>query len=788
MGGDRPLKRWLRRQQKRWRWLGLIAAALALVFWFSRPPRLFDDPLSPVLLAADGQLLDARLAADEQWRFPRLRSVPRRYFQVLVHFEDRRFFRHHGVDLLAMGRAVLQNVRRRSIVSGGSTISMQVIRMARKNRRRTVLEKILEMALALRLELSRSKREILVLYAAHAPFGGNIVGIDAASWFYFGRSAMALSWAEAAFLAVLPNDPGLITHARGRLVLKMKRDRLLQRLRQSRLLSELECSLALAEGIPAGPRPAPRLASHLLTTLTERKKNVRLFQTGIQTRLQETLQRIIASEGDKLLAKNIRNLAAIVVDNRRGTVVAYVGNVPRQRQSEHGQDIDLIQSPRSTGSILKPFLYAAMLHEGSLTPRTLVADTPVHFSGYIPENFDRRFRGAVPARDALAWSLNIPAIRMLRQYGIPRFYNLLKKWGMSTLTRAPGGYGLTLILGGAEGTLFQITSMYAGLVQLALADSGKKTEVRLLTDEKPRSLRMTDLGPGAAFLTLQALTEVNRPDQEGFWRQFNSSKWVAWKTGTSFGLRDAWSVGMTPNYTIGVWAGNADGEGNANLTGLSGSAPVLFEILQALDTGGAIQAPQLWLREISVCEDSGFLATELCPAIAVSMPLDSHFSQGCPWHQMVHLDAGGRFRVDSRCESTERMLHVPWFVLPPLQEFYFRRYHPDYRVLPPYRPDCTELIQAEGGGQVMSLVYPEANTAVYIPVDLDGTPGQVVFEAVHRRPETAIYWHLDEDYLGATRQFHQLALDPRPGRHLLVLIDEDGRRLERRFLVLNRGR
>ncbi len=788
MAGDRTLKRWLHKYKIQLRLLAILLAALALLYWFSRPRQWFNDPLSPVLLAADGQLLDARLATDEQWRFPRLRSVPERYFQVLVQYEDRRFFRHHGIDPLAVGRATLQNIRQRRIVSGGSTISMQVIRLARKNRNRTYLEKILEMALALRLELSRSKKEILSLYAANAPFGGNIVGIDAASWFYFGRSARALSWAEAAFLAVLPNDPGLITRVQGRHSLQKKRDRLLRRLRQRNLLTELEYSLALAENIPSGPRPAPRQASHLLTTLVSKNKGARLFQTMIEPRLQDTLQRIIASEGEKLLAKNIRNLAAMVIDNRRGTVAAYVGNVSRPGRSEHGQDIDLIQSPRSTGSILKPFLYAAMLHEGGLTPRTLVADTPVHFSGYIPENFDRRVRGAVPARDALAWSLNIPAIRMLQQYGIPRFYNLLKKWGMSTLARPPGGYGLTLILGGAEGTLFQITSMYAGLVQLALADSGKKTEVRLLADESSRPLRMIDLGPGAAFLTLQALTEVNRPDQEGYWRQFSSSKWVAWKTGTSFGLRDAWSVGMTPNYTIGVWAGNADGEGNANLTGLSGSAPVLFEILQALDSGGAIPAPNLWLREISVCRDSGFLASDQCPTVPVAMPIESHFSQGCSFHQMVHLDQGGRYRVDSRCESTERMLHVAWFVLPPLQEYYYRRYHPEYRALPPYRHDCAELLQADGGGQVMSLVYPEANTAVYIPVDLDGKPGQVVFEAVHRRPETTIYWHLDEDYLDATRQFHQVAFDPRPGQHLLVLIDEDGRRLERRFRVLNRDR
>jgi len=788
MAGNRPLIKHSRKGRRRLLLAVGLLAAPVLVFWFSLPKPLFNDPLSAVLLAADGRLLDARLAADEQWRFPRLKSFPNRFFQVLLQYEDRRFFLHPGVDLLAVARAAAQNLKQQRIVSGGSTITMQVIRSARKNRGRTFLEKVREMFLALRLEMSYSKKEILALYAAHAPFGGNIVGVDAASWFYFNRSAEALSWAEAAFMAVLPNDPGLISGMKNRRLLQEKRNRLLGRLHERAILSTLEYSLACAENIPTGPRPVPRLATHLLSTLTALKPGECLFQTRIQPRLQEILLRIVQNEGEKLLAKNIRNLAALVIDNRLGTVAAYVGNVTRDRSAEHGQDVDLIQSPRSTGSILKPFLYAALLHEGGLTPRTLIADTPVHFIGYIPENFDRRFRGAVPAREALAWSLNIPAIHMLRQYGIPRFYNLLKKWGMTTLSRPPGGYGLTLILGGAEGTLYQITRMYAGLVQLAMGDAGKRSEIRLLPDDKIRPLPMSDLGPAAAFLTLEALTEVNRPDQEGFWKQFNSSKWVAWKTGTSFGLRDAWSIGMTPAYTVGVWAGNADGEGNPNLTGLSTSAPVLFDILQGLDTGGAVPAPNLWLQEITVCRDSGFLASGLCPAVSTRMPRESHFTQVCPYHQLVHLELSRRFRVDSRCESVARMVHVPWFVLPPLPEYYFRRYHPEYRVLPPFRPDCAGLVQAESGRQVMSLVYPEVNTAVYIPVDLDGKPGQVVFEAVHRRPETTIYWHIDDRYLTATRQFHQIAVDPAPGPHLLVLIDEQGRRLERRFRVLNRSR
>jgi penicillin-binding protein 1C len=788
MGGDRTLRLIFGKRRRVFLLLGVLLLVLGLLFWLSLPRRLFNDPLSPVLFSADGRLLGARLAADEQWRFPRMKAVPERFFRALLQYEDRRFYRHRGVDLRAIARALWTNIKEKRVVSGGSTLTMQVVRLSRKNPRRTVLEKIREMILALRLEFSRSKKEILDLHAANAPFGGNIVGIDAAAWFYFNRSPGTLSWAEAAFLAVLPNDPSLIAGAGNRRLLKLKRDRLLLRLRRQKFLSPLEHRLALAEPLPARSRTVPRLAPHLLDTLAARRPRERLFLTFIRPGLQETLNRIVQANGERLLRGNIRNLAALIVDNKEGTVVAYVGNVRRSPPAEHGQDVDLICSPRSTGSILKPFLYAAMLQEGDLTPRTLLADTPVHFAGYVPENFDRRFRGAVPARDALAWSLNIPAIRMLQRFGIPRFYNLLKKWGMSTLVRSPGSYGLTLILGGAEGTLFEITALYSKLAQLAMGDFARRREIRLLRSDVPQRSRMADLGPGAAYLTLDALTQVNRPEQEGFWKQFSSSKWVAWKTGTSFGLRDAWSVGVTPAYTVGVWAGNADGEGNPDLTGLSTAAPVLFEILQALDTGGAIPPPRLWLKEIRVCRESGFLAGELCPAVSVAMPVESHFQQPCPFHQMVHLDESRRHRVDSSCESPARMVHEPWFVLPPVQEYYYRRYHPEYRSLPPFRKDCAEFFQAESGRQVLSLVYPDARTAVYVPVDLDGRPGQVVFEAIHRDRDATIFWHLDGQYLTATRYYHQVALSPGPGEHLLVLIDEDGHRLERRFRVLNRQR
>lgn len=765
--------------------IALAALILLAAAWFAIPVVHFDDPVSPVLFSAEGRLLGARTAADGQWRFPAGERVPERFYGALIRFEDKRFYAHPGVDPLALARAVRLNLRSGRVRSGGSTLTMQVVRLARKNRPRTYLEKALETVLALRLETRRSKRSILALFAAHAPFGGNIVGLDAASWLYFGRAPDDLSWAEAAFLAVLPNDPSLPATAAGRERLRDKRDRLLSRLRAAGAIAALEDRLARAEPPPPGTRPLPREAPHLLDSLTARPRAVPPFRSFIAADLQRAVTRVAEEHGRRLADRGIRNLAVVVVDNRSAAVAAYVGNVGLERPGEDGQSVDIARSRRSTGSILKPFLYASLLKEGGLTPLTLVPDTPVRFEGFRPENFDRRFRGAVPARAALAWSLNVPAVRELRDYGIPRFENRLRQWGMTTLDRSPDDYGLTLVLGGAEGRLLEIAGLYAKLAQLAAGAPDGGREIRLLRNEPETASKMRELGPASAYLTLQALTAVSRPDDEGFWRNFSSSKWLAWKTGTSFGLRDAWAVGVTPNYTIGVWAGNADGEGRPGLTGLGAAAPVLFDLLGAVDGGGAIVRPPSGLKTLRVCRDSGYLATDLCPAVEAEVPEESRFDAMCAFHQTVHLDETGRFRVDSRCAPVDRMRHESWFVLPPVQEYFYRADHAEYRPLPPFRADCGGGPSGERGSRVMSLVYPEPDVSVYVPVGLDGKVGEVVFEAVHREGGATIHWSLDETYLASTRVFHQIGVAPEPGPHRLVLTDDQGRRLTRDFQVVS---
>jgi penicillin-binding protein 1C len=469
-------------------------------------------------------------------------------------------------------------------------------------------------------------------------------------------------------------------------------------------------------------------------------------------------------------------------------VLAYVGNADRSLVNEHGYAVDIVRSPRSTGSILKPLLYAAMLEAGEILPKTLVPDVPTQYDGYMPENFDRAYRGMVPADVALAQSLNVPAVRMLKQHGLQRFYGLLQHAGMTTLVRPPDDYGLTLILGGAEGTLWEISNQYANLAHIARqiypGQSIDYRQLRVLKGDEVETQRPAEIGPASAWFTLRALLEVARPGEEANWRSFATSRQIAWKTGTSWGLRDAWSIGSTSRYTIGVWAGNADGEGRPGLTGATAAAPLMFALFGQVEASPWFTEPTLLMKEVEVCRDDGYLANGACESQRQLIPRTSHFDRLSPYNMRVHLSADGRHRVDSDCEAVARMRHENWFVLPPAAEYFYRRQHAQYRTLPRYRSDCAGANATDEGP--MDFLYPNAGTRLYIPIDLGAQKGRTVFEAVHRDANATLQWHLDDRYLGETRVYHQQALDIAPGPHVITIVDGRGNRLSRRFEVLNK--
>lgn len=778
---------------KRYRYYLLFTFVLLVIYYFSLPNQLFHDSYSTVLEDRSDKLLGATIADDGQWRFPEGNPVPEKFKDALILFEDKRFYNHPGVDVLSLSRAIRQNINSGKIVSGGSTITMQVIRLSRKESR-TFFEKIIEMVLATRLELRYSKEEILSLYAAHAPFGGNVVGIEAACWRYFGRDASELSWSEAALLAVLPNNPSLIHPGKNRETLKAKRDRLLTRLMQSGKIDSTTLELSLAESIPENPVSLPRSAYHLLTRAIKEGHAQTRVKSTLDFPLQERVNQIVADHQKVLKGNQVFNAASIVIEIKSGRVLSYVGNAPAGH--EHGEQVDIIQARRSTGSILKPFLFAAMLDEGKLLPGTLQPDIPTLINGFSPKNFTREHDGAVAADQALIRSLNIPAVHELREYRYEKFYELLKQIGLTTLNQPADHYGLSLILGGAEGTLWDIAGAYASMARtlqnyfevpgkIRYYKSDFHAPMYLQSDSVVRNNPEESSWMSAAsiYLTFDALKEVYRPGEETGWRMFNSTKKIAWKTGTSHGLRDGWAVGVNADYAVGVWVGNADGEGRPGLTGTESASPIMFDIFSQLQGNSWFQIPLDELHEIAVCSRSGMRATQLCSETKeIKIPPAGLQSAPCRYHQSVHLSLDSKNRVHADCESISRIKSVSWFVLPPVQEYYFKSKNLSYKPLPPFRSDCVNPASVV----TMDLIYPKSGALIFIPRELDGHLGSALFEVAHRQPSVTVYWHMDGNYLGATRSTHRLAVAPDPGQHILTLVDEYGTVLEQRFSVVDR--
>ncbi|MFT4908376.1 MAG: penicillin-binding protein 1C [Oleispira sp.] len=764
--------------------VALIFSVLISSWWHSLPQPLFNSPYSSILLDRNNQLLEARIASDEQWRFPPSETLPSSYIKAVLLFEDKRFYTHSGVDFLALGRATLQNIKAKEVVSGASTLSMQVIRLASDNQSRTLSTKLIETLQALRLEFSYDKQEILNLYASHAPFGGNVVGISAASWRYFGRAPESLSWAESALLAVLPNRPNYLRPGKNQQKLKQKRDRLLARLQQAGEFDQLQLTLALSEPLPDKILAFPKRAPHLLETLISRNFNQAVIKTSLNSNLQAQVQSVTNNYAQRLLNSQITHLAAVVLDNKSGLPVAYIGNSGFSHNPHSGKGIDLLHRARSTGSILKPLLYATMLQQGEITPLQLVEDTPTKFKGYQPENYDLKFRGVVPAKQALAQSLNIPAVNMLKQYGIKPFYDFLESRGMSTLHRNADDYGLPLILGGAEGTLWEMTHLYMQLARAAQSLPAQAiSRLPTIATEEPATLDTSHLGAGAAWLTLSALLEVGRPGSESRWRQFSNSRKVAWKTGTSYGFRDGWAIGTTAEYTIGVWTGNAEGGGVPGLTGTQAAAPLLFELFNLLPKTHWFSKPEYDLRQVRVCKNDGFLATPYCDSKIIDLPLVSSYSKISPYHVRIHTDAKQHYRVSSACEPVHKLSSHNWFTLPPHVAFYYQKQHSEYRPMPKWRQDCLNFMSAQSP---ISFIYPHKGTQIYLPTTMDGSRTKMVSELAHQYSASQVYWYLDQQYLGTTQQIHQMEMGPGLGKHELLVVDEAGNQQVLGFEVLSK--
>ena len=764
-----------------------IAVIICLItaFYFSISSSLFSDPFSTVLLDKYGELLSAKIAKDEQWRFPKSDSIPGKFEKCILHFEDEYFYIHFGFNPISFAKALWTNIKFGEVKRGGSTITMQTIRLARKGQSRTILEKIIEIFLATRIEFRYSKKEILNLYASHAPFGGNVVGLEAASWRYFGRPSYLLSWAESATLAVLPNSPSLIFPGKNHDLLEQKRNRLLDKLLKNGIIDSTTCNLSKLEGLPQKPFPLPRYASHLLERSVKERISNRILTTTIEKELQIKCRSIVKKHQKFLKANHIYNAAVFVMEVETGNVISYIGNTEKTNEN-HGQDVDIVISNRSTGSLLKPLLYAECLKDGSLLPEMLVDDIPTQIAGYSPKNYNKTYDGVVPAKRVIARSLNIPSVKLLQEYKYERFHFQLKNMGMSTLVHSADYYGLSLILGGSEGKLEEMCGIYASLARRLnhFCDSSStyfQNDMRMpqYVKENNEKTNETNLDAGSIWLMFNTMKDVHRPYQEQGWEYFNSSQNVGWKTGTSFGNRDGWAIGVTPKYVVGVWVGNADGEGRPELTGINSAAPILFDVFSQLPKSNWFDTPYDALTKIAICKESGHRPSAICNSLDTILVQKAGLnSEPCPYHTLIHLDENSKFQVNSNCYPVEKMKHTPWFVLPPIQEWYYKSKSANYLKLPPFKEGCNQMERN------MDLIYPKALTQLIVPKEMNGEKGKIVFELAHKKPNSVVYWHLDDEYLGSTNAFHQMALQPNEGKHKLTLVDETGEILEKRFEVL----
>lgn len=742
--------------------LGGVVAALLLDFVFPFPA---EPRYSTLVTAADGTVLHAFLSPDDKWR---LRTEPADITptlrRALLFKEDRWFDYHPGVNPLALLRAAVHNVLTGRRTSGASTITMQVVRLL-EPRPRTYRSKAIEVLRALQLEAHYSKDEILQRYLSLVPYGSNIEGLGSASLLYFQKSPRVLSLAEITTLVVVPNRPSSLRLGRHNPAVIEARNQWLNRFREAGLFDPDRIDDALREPLTARRHAAPQRAPHLALRVKATHPGVPLLKTTLQPGTQTTAERLVQRYVRQLQSLNIRNAAVLVLDNRTRAVEAYVGSADFADATDGGQ-VDGVRAVRSPGSTLKPLLYATAFDAGLITPKRVVYDVPTQFSGYEPGNFDERFRGKVSVEYALANSLNVPAVRVLHELGTPALVEKLRRAQFETVRRQAPGLGLSLVLGGCGVTLEELTTLYA-----AFADAGRFAPARLLTDAPLTRADEPLVSDGAAYLLTQILTQITRPDLPDHYDYTYRVPRIAWKTGTSFGKKDAWSIGYNSRYTIGVWVGNFSGEGVPELNGANSATPLLFQLFNTLDYNSTAQkfTPPAHLALRKVCAESGEVPSEFCTHLL----LDYHLpgvsrTTRCQHRKNVWLNLKATLTYCTQCLPASGTIQKTVPNHPPELISWYETQHVAYEKIPPHNPACTRLA-AETGPRITFPV--DGNQYVLSRRER----AALAFTCQAAGDVKRVYWYIGDRLVGQAAPTESFFYRPPAGRVKISCGDDQGR-------------
>jgi len=728
----------------------------------------------------DGRPAYVFLSRDDKWRLPvALDDVDPGMVAALVALEDKRFFRHDGVDPIAIVRAAVTDVVHARRVSGGSTLTMQLARLL-EPRPRTIPSKLIDMFRALQLDVRLSKREVLEQYLSRTPYGGNVEGIESAAWSYFGHGARHLTPLEIATLLAVPQGPARYAPRPGNaLRLRQRRDAILGKLIAAGVFPPADAAAAVADAAATPPpdhlRRMPRTAEHAAVALRKRHRDAIHIRSLLDAGAQALAEHEVALRRAELRGKAIHGAAVVVVDHRTREVVALVGNLDF-RDAGHGGQIAMFERPRSPGSTLKPFVYALAIDRGLALPGYLVADVPSQYGTYRPRNFDGDWSGLVTLRDALSRSLNLPFVDLLERLGVESFIAELARMGVAPSRAAPGEHGLSMIVGGIELTPIELAGLYA-----TLAEDGVYRPLRLVADDPEIGGQQPIFSAGSAWLTRQTLSLKDRPDFPRRRDIAGVPAAIHWKTGTSFGFRDAWAIGSGPAYTAVVWTGNVDNKASAELVGSEAAGPLLFDVLEGLAHRAEATLAQLPddLADVEVCAYSGHIPGDACPArVRVRAPIHSVPTVPCPYHQAYDVDHSTGHAVLPACRKAGRSYDRKSFVvLPSTITAWLTARHRSVPAAPVFDGDCA----AEIASAPPAIVTPGEGQIVVLIPGVPATRQLVPLTASTRAAR--LTWFIDGALVGAARSEDRVYWAPVAGAHDLTVADDAGRKAHRRLVV-----
>jgi len=745
-----------------------ISALLTLLILFSLnyifpvTDKIDKIEYSTIITGNKGEVIHAFLTADEKWRMKTsLEEISPLLKKTIIEKEDRFFYYHAGVNPLAMIRALFNNVLKMKRTSGASTITMQVAR-ALERRPRSYTNKLIEIFRGWQLELNYNKNEILRLYCNLLPYGGNIEGVKSASFLYFQKDPDHLSLAEITALSIIPNRPSSLVPGKNNDLIIRERNKWLKIFAAKKVFTAKQIVDALAEPFNVSRGSVPLFAPHLSRLLKQSKEPV--VHSSLDMNMQFKTEKIVKDYSRTLSLKNIRNAAIVIIDNSTHQVITYVGSANFNDTIDGGQ-VDGAIAVRQPGSTLKPLLYGMCIDAGLITPKSIIPDVNINYGGYAPENYDKKFSGNVSMEYALEHSLNIPAVKCLRQLGTDKFIHALASCNFQQIRKDEKKLGLSMILGGCGANLLELTALYS-----AISNGGEYSKPVFTTDAKSVH-SFSVLSDAAAFMINETLSKVNRPDFPVSWQSTERMPKIAWKTGTSYGRRDAWSIGYNKKYTVGVWTGNFSGQDIRELSGAEVATPLLFRIFNTIDYDSDeewfTKPPECDIRV--VCAETGLPPADYCTNRVTDffIPMVSS-SEICNNMREVMISANEKTSYCKVCAPATGHKKKMFKVVSPEMQQYYEENNIAYVKIPLHNPQCEQVFKNDKP-QILS---PKSEFE-YLISKKDPEPLQLQCKAGN--DVSRIYWYIDNRFYKASDVRSPVYFIPGEGPVKISCTDDKGR-------------